>query len=776
MGEGHNATGRALEETLRREWPDVQVRWLDTLRVMGRGVGPVFRRIYVSNVEQTPWLYELFYSALWRIPWFARAAKRFVAEWAGRRLRRPVREFAPDLVLSTYPLGTGGLEWLRQRGDLSAPIGAWVSDFAPHPFWVYGDVDRTVVMHDVAVSEAQRCVPAATVSVSVPPVLERFRPAPRAEARRSLELAEDAFVAVISCGSLGFGSVPDAAAELLAADDRVVVVAVCGHNERLRAQVAAVAPAERRLIVLGWTDRIPELLAACDVLVTNAGGATSLEALAMQRAVLMYQPIAAHGRANAELMAEAGLAELCPTKGSLVGTVRELLAHPERVAEMESRARAHTMTSSGLDEQLHALVRTENDRGQRLRAQDSLFLRVHSPEVPQQIGAVLMLDPKPDGSCATVDDAVYLASATPGLGNRIRYRGRWRKTLLIHDFNDSSAQLTSTVDIGAEVTAVGERQALDDAMAEFFSVPLDPTREAARARLVTGLAGHRSAFLLSAHHVFSDGIGVTGSLVAQANEHPWPEQTFPLPDSTPQLDRKIRTGLVALARAGRAEPTAVNRRISSTSRKYARASISQRDVREVAEAQDTSMTQLLLALFGAAWHDVLGGDTVRVMAPRTTRSADTFRATGNYTGAATIDLPVGDLPFVERIRRTANALRAQVDSGAPEAAQFVVWLIGALPPWLHRRIARNFYSDRWFALIVSVLPGVRARVVLRGSLVESVYAVLPLAPGTAMSVGFMTWGEHVTMCVCSDPEGAADAEALCAAFSESFERVLEAGR
>ena len=113
MGQGHNATGRALEEAACSIWPGIEVRWLDTLDVMGRGVGPLFRGIYVANVQRTPWLYEYFYNSLCRYRWFARSAKRFVGAWAGRRLAKHVREFDPDVILSTYPLGTAGLAWLR---------------------------------------------------------------------------------------------------------------------------------------------------------------------------------------------------------------------------------------------------------------------------------------------------------------------------------------------------------------------------------------------------------------------------------------------------------------------------------------------------------------------------------------------------------------------------------------------------------------------------------------------------------------------------------------
>jgi hypothetical protein len=56
MGGGHNATAAAVEEAAESVWPGSDIRRLDTLDVMGPGIGRLFRRIYVGNVEVTPWL------------------------------------------------------------------------------------------------------------------------------------------------------------------------------------------------------------------------------------------------------------------------------------------------------------------------------------------------------------------------------------------------------------------------------------------------------------------------------------------------------------------------------------------------------------------------------------------------------------------------------------------------------------------------------------------------------------------------------------------------
>ena len=340
MGEGHNAAGRALSEAATALWPDVVIEWLDTLDVMGPGVGPLFRSIYEHNVDGTPWLYQLFYDSLSSRPWFAHGTKRFVGAWAGRLLGKRLQQIRPDLILSTYPLGSAALEWLRRHRSLPVPVAAWVCDFAPSPLWVYSDLDLNVVAHDSVEQVARAQVPGARVAAGGFPVEEAFAPRPRGPARSALGLPAQSFVALLSCGSLGFGDLARTAHALVDAGPQVITLVVTGHNDSLRQQLAAEDDREGRLRVLGWTDDVPGLLTASDLVVTNAGGSTAMEALACGRAVIMHRPIAGHGRANASLMAAAGLADVTEDEEQLTSTIRRLHQEPALVERREQQALA----------------------------------------------------------------------------------------------------------------------------------------------------------------------------------------------------------------------------------------------------------------------------------------------------------------------------------------------------------------------------------------------------------------------------------------------------
>ena len=328
IGEGHNSAGRALEEAIARTWSGCQVRWLDTLAVLGPGFARLARGFYVTQVQRTPRMYEFFFSAMWRYRWYLDAVRRGTGWWFGRCMQAPVRAFDPDVIISTYPLGSAGLSWLRRRRRLSVPVGAWVPAFCPHPSWLYRNLDITYVMHASAHEVAVKAEPGLRVAVGALPVRDAFAPADQALARKRLEVDAARFVVVVCAGSLGLGSLGRAVTAALAAGPEVSTVVVCGRNEALREELAGRGEPPTRLRVLGWTDDMPGWMVAADVVVGNAGGATGLEALASGRPVIMFDPIAGHGRANAELMASAGLALLARSPSELTGTIRGLASDP----------------------------------------------------------------------------------------------------------------------------------------------------------------------------------------------------------------------------------------------------------------------------------------------------------------------------------------------------------------------------------------------------------------------------------------------------------------
>ncbi|MFD0489174.1 wax ester/triacylglycerol synthase domain-containing protein [Saccharopolyspora spinosporotrichia] len=739
IGEGHNATARAVEEAARRAWPGCEVSWLDVLEQMGSWVPASFNWIYAANVESTPWLYDWFYRALWRWRWFADGSRRFVGSWSGRRLRRRIAEHRPDLIVSTYPLGTAGLDWLRRRGELDVPLAAVVSDFCPHPFWVYSRIDAHFVMSEVSLRELHRAEPEAVGEVCAPPVVAAFRPADRTAARSRFGLPEQGVTVLVSCGSLGFGSVERAVDASLAVEGVGRVVVVCARNEALHQRCARRAERDRRLVPLGWTDDMPALIAAADVVVSNAGGATALEALACGRTLVMFEPIAGHGRANAELMAEAGLAELCPRSSDLTGLLRTLTTDPAELPRRERTALEHSRIAD-FTEQVAALARLRRQPAtETMRAQDAFFVHATTPRTPQQAGAVLRLD---GGTRSTQEWREHLrelvqhrAPGLPLLTRRMVSRGhrrpRWRHV----------EALDPAEHVRCRELHSGTPREWHQSRHAFFGTPVRADGPPWELLLLRDARTNRTELLAKAHHALGDGVAITSALLRLLtdDETRAPEQPADRPRARRPRAGVLLRGLAHLASAGFAPSTGIDGR-STAGRAFAWREVPAADVRARARAHGTSTTAVLLAVVAEALHHLLDdrtgttpGRRFRIMVPRTARLRDGVGVDepGNHTRTLVIDLPIGPMHPAQRVTEVAERMARAEEGEQPAAAGAVLAALGLLPAPVHRWAVRHVYHRRFFGAVISVLPGRRRPVRIGGARLTTVFPVLSLAEGSA---------------------------------------------
>jgi hypothetical protein len=131
----------------------------------------------------------------------------------------------------------------------------------------------------------------------------------RADARRALSLPASGQVIAVSGGGWGVGDLVGAVREALAFED-AIVLCLCGRNDRLRANVTARFGGEPRLRVMGFTDRMGDVMAAADVLVHSSAGLTVLEAIIRGCPVVSYGFNYGHVRAANVAMERFGLAQV----------------------------------------------------------------------------------------------------------------------------------------------------------------------------------------------------------------------------------------------------------------------------------------------------------------------------------------------------------------------------------------------------------------------------------------------------------------------------------
>src|SRR5262245_33443103 len=307
-GDGHASAAAALAEELRRE-PGVEVVVRDALRGgLGRVIPWFSRDFYEVQVRWLRWTYGLEYLFFARLRVGRAIARRGLAVFGARPLRRMILGLEPDVVVSTHPSTTNVSGALRRRGRLSVPVVATITDFGVHGLWAHRGVDLHLVMHERCASQVEMLAGGDGVRVAGAIVAREFRAPPsREDARRALALPPDGCVVVVAGGGLGVGRLV-AAVEALLAVPEVTVVCLSGRNGALRARLEERFAADARLRVLPFTGQVCALLAAADALIDATVGVTCLEALTVGCPIIVFGAPWGHSRDNARALVGLDLA------------------------------------------------------------------------------------------------------------------------------------------------------------------------------------------------------------------------------------------------------------------------------------------------------------------------------------------------------------------------------------------------------------------------------------------------------------------------------------
>lgn len=317
MGAGHDGAARQLARRLGDAGHDAEVH--DLLDAAPLRLGSLLRRAYELELRHAPGAYERTYRLWYRLPWLCPVVAWLVCVLTRRRVLRWARRYQAQAVVSTYPLATLAIGRLRQTGRLRIPAINFITDFGVHPLWVHRGIDLHLAVHPRAAAEARARTGCRAIACG-PQVSDAFaarRDAERFALRAELGLRDDEAAVLVVAGSWGVGDLAETF-QAVADSGRYVPVVVCGRDETSRARLERQAAAcGTRAVILGWTDRMPALMAACDALVENAGGLTSFEALRARLPVVSYLPIAGHGRANTTAMADSGVSRAAADRASL---------------------------------------------------------------------------------------------------------------------------------------------------------------------------------------------------------------------------------------------------------------------------------------------------------------------------------------------------------------------------------------------------------------------------------------------------------------------------
>ena len=323
VGEGHAAAARALARQIEDAPQPAEVTVIDGLAAMGPLLRPVVEDGYRVQLRFLPWTYTVMYWLLEHVAPIRGLTRRTLWLLGSRPLARRIASHDPDVVVSTYPAVTVVLARLRRTGAVSCPTVATITDLTGLFFWAQSGIDTHIVMYDESISAVERIAGPGSAQL-VPPLISAEFLSPRCpvQARRELGLPEHGRMVVVSGGGWGVGDIAGAVREFTRVSEVTSIVCLAGHNDPLASKLRAAFADQPVVHVYGFTDRMPDLLAAADALVHSTGGVTCLEAMVAGTPVVSYGLPVGHARLNTRAMADLELVRLANDTDELREQVR----------------------------------------------------------------------------------------------------------------------------------------------------------------------------------------------------------------------------------------------------------------------------------------------------------------------------------------------------------------------------------------------------------------------------------------------------------------------
>lgn len=291
-GGGHNAAALAVKKAAEKRGHEAV--FMDYLMLSGEKTSKKLSSLYINTAKYLPHFFGFVYMLGKGVSYIPGKSPIY---FYNKRLASPllsyIKENEIDAVVVTHLYPAEALTCLKRRAETLPVTVAVATDYTCIPFWDEIELDVYVSPHEDLIGEyVKRKLPKEKIFPFGIPVDDGFSvEKPKAELKKEFGFDPDRPLYLIMSGSMGFGHVPMFAKLLMKHTENSQVAIICGNNEKMKKKLEKSFENSKDVRVIGFTKRVSDYMAACDVVYTKPGGLTSTEALVRNTPIIHTAPI-----------------------------------------------------------------------------------------------------------------------------------------------------------------------------------------------------------------------------------------------------------------------------------------------------------------------------------------------------------------------------------------------------------------------------------------------------------------------------------------------------
>ena len=146
-------------------------------------------------------------------------------------------------------------------------------------------------------------------------------------------------------GSFGAGSIKDTLSELISMDRDFQIIVITGRTKSLKEKLeknlmSHEQSIDKNICVLGFTDKMNDLLSAVDILVSKPGGLTTTESLLKEVPMIVPYFIPGQEEENLDFLSNCGASLRTSKKYTLSIILKVLIDNPDRIEMTKENIRS----------------------------------------------------------------------------------------------------------------------------------------------------------------------------------------------------------------------------------------------------------------------------------------------------------------------------------------------------------------------------------------------------------------------------------------------------
>lgn len=438
---------------------------------------------------------------------------------------------------------------------------------------------------------------------------------------------------------------------------------------------------------------------------------------------------------------------------------------------------------------------------ERMSTLDAGFFYVEHDNVPMHLGSVALFD----GPAPSHKELTRLFAAKLPLVPRYRQVVRTMPLDILRPMwvDDEHFEIGHHLR-RATVPAPGGKRELRKLAAGIFAAPLDRSRPLWEGWLLDGLKGGRWAILSKVHHCVVDGIGGNDLMTAVFDLDPDAQCPAPaawVPEPEPDMLelmtaglREAATGSVRQLSALLRQPLpptenilAYTRGLASSARRlavpsaaslngpigpgrrWAWASSSLAEVKEIRSAHGGTVNDVLLAAITSGFRDLLDargeladGLVVRSLVPVSVRRQDEQGVITNRVSAVLANLPAGEPDPLRRLELIRGQMDELKSTSQAVGAELLTGMLGfTVPTVLALGSHAAFQLPQPLVQTVTTnVPGPRLPLFLLGRRLARIYPYVPIGDNVRISVAIISYLERLSFGITADRDAVPDLAVL----------------